>query len=1286
MHSRLYNRMVRVAVAVVLLAAMSFQAAAAVARPEPGARRERRGFSLFAEVFTLFLVNRVACGINNLGEVCVDPGNSPIGGGGFWPRGTPDQYIFNSGLQIAGIIPADVGFEWAGDTVGAYFMDPRGTQAQGDGVTPVFNSLDPVDAQDWPNGAIVRDTAVYADVLLGRSAVSQQDLWVRSWDGNPNLLSGRTHPMGMLVEMRGMAWNFPSGNEDILYFVFNFYNVTASDPAAYAGLDPAIQGEIAAIGATFQQGVQATLGVDIPDGGYPIQDLYAAFFMDPDVEDASHNYSTAILPFQLAAAYKFDFQAPSWVFPPDIFGAPFEAAPGFVGVKYLRSPVNPATNEQVGLTIFSNTNNSASGFPDPVGVIQMWRYLSGNVSQAAGDNPCSVNDPIGRQLCYLEQQDLDTRFYMSSGPFTLGPGQSGTIVVAYVHAAPVAAWVTPGVDLKPQIPPNGVELATGTSVRTIDQAVGWVSHTDINGDGEITQDEVSTVPRSLLQKSLVAQEIFRNKFLLPFAPEPPNFFVVPGPDQVTIVWEPSPTETLGDPYFEIANADSVENDQGVLVGNALFDPNFRQFDVEGYRVYRGRTAGALGLIAQFDYTGTTFVDFTGAINYGNCAPELGITTDCPVTFDFPITKVGATNTVDITGNVIQVPPGGRVELADGSVFVLNADTAVTGGGSGDPALTNSGVPFALVDRGVRNSLTYFYAVTAFDVNSVASGPTSLESAPIARAVVPRGLASNAQAVVLSRSVTGDDDQPLDLTAPWPTIDPENGTFSGNVPPTDAGTFDFLAAVLEALPPGDIQVQIDSVNGGFQGGFGDSPNLFVTMSAGGNAVQASTSTNQPNFDADGSGEYELSAPVVPYDSALSQRLGLTFQDPSVRMPVQFSGTSVPFAHTSPSVATGSGRYAVEGYETARYLAHSRWFDEGGSEPPDPTIKAYADSSQHAGTLTGVGRIYSPSAYRQELGDVNAFLRGFNAAGSTAWYPADFVVEWQAGGAITVRDVTHNVNLPYSGGTTASGYSFFNLADILATGITQGTFDFEFALSGSGVFDIINYQHLFMIEPTCLGYWGVVSFPCAVTSETAELSPLDFDNDGAQDGMGVVLIVNGEPFFMEMTALPAAGTRWHLRAITGQMTADCTPALGSAITDCSNYTFEPNPVRPTNVPGLRYKITVEEQFAVDPNAEADLALVHTVPDPYYVTNPMEITANRKVLRFVNLPAQAIIRIYSLSGVLLNIIEHNDPTGGGQATWNLRNRNDQFVASGVYFYHLETPGGQERVGRFTVVNFAQ
>jgi hypothetical protein len=57
--------------------------------------------------------------------------------------------------------------------------------------------------------------------------------------------------------------------------------------------------------------------------------------------------------------------------------------------------------------------------------------------------------------------------------------------------------------------------------------------------------------------------------------------------------------------------------------------------------------------------------------------------------------------------------------------------------------------------------------------------------------------------------------------------------------------------------------------------------------------------------------------------------------------------------------------------------------------------------------------------------------------------------------------------------------------------------------------------------------------------------------------------------------------------------------------------------------------------------------------------------------------------MSGVLVDVISHEDQTGGGQAVWNLRNRSNQFVASGVYFYHVSTPDGKSVIKKFTVIN---
>ena len=1279
MRSTWFTRAGRAVVAAAVLAAV-IGVSPASAKPAPGRPTKRSGLNLFALTFGVMNVNRIFCGINNIGEVCVDPTNSPVVGGGFWPKGTPDQYIFNSGLQLAGTIPSSAGFTWAGDTVGAFFMDPRGDQNEGDPITLVYNSLDAGDAASWPTGAVVRDTAIYNSVLIGRNSISQEDLWVRTWDGNPAFTgSARTHPMGVLVEERGLAWNFPTGNEDIIYFIYNFYNVTAKNAAVYANLDPAIQGEVAAIGADFQARNEATYGIDIPDDGYPITNMFAAFFADMDVGDASLNYSTPVIPFAMGVAYKSNFLEPNWTFPADIFGAPFVPSPGFIGVKYLRSPVDPNTGKQIGLTVFSNTLNSGSGYPDPVGVKQLYRYLSGTSNPSQGDFPCTFQ---GQQsvlhFCFVSQTAADTRFFQSSGPLTLNPGEVQTIVVAYINGAPTAV-VTPfiGGDFQPGIPASGDTIAADPArVRPIEHAMGWVSQTDKDTNNVITQDEVTTLPRSLLNKALIAQAVYDNKFLLPFSPEPPTFFLVPGNNQVTVVWQKSESETIkaggGDPYFAIASDPT----------STLYDPNFRQYDVEGYRIYRGRTTGNLSLVAQFDYANTALTDFTGAFAYtedlnGNgkseCAPELGIQADCPAHFPQP-SDSGVAH--ELSGDVIQVPAGGRVQLADGSVLILGADTAVSGGGHGFPALSNTGVTFVFVDQGVRNSFTYFYAVTAFDVNSLASGPSSLESPRITKSVTPRVAGANASQTVLVQGVFGEDGVQLDPTAQYPAIDPANGTFGGNMPPANAAALVLGSALSEALPQGDIAVRIDSVSKGLTGGIGTGPTIYFTLSAAGTSEAKAVELTEPGFNATGNTAYSFDEALVPFDAANAARFGITSSfAAAARMPITFGDSIVPILRTSIGAPVSIGRFG-NGNAASQYLAHSRWFDPGKAEPADPTISANADSSHNSGGLTGVSKIWAPAAYR----DITPRFRQYGYS-QTTWYPADFLVTWNADSSITVFDSTHHSTLPFTaaGGT---GWGFLNVSAYPAAGYTAGT---DLVIDGTDLqnpdLNAFTYSHIYAFPPVCDAF----GLPCIVLSQKAQYQGLDLNHDGTQDASGIALDVNGEVFIMAMSSIPAAGTTWRLREVTGTMNATCTPDIQPVMTDCGSYTFVGPPIRQAMAPGLTYKITVSQTYTVADATSGDLSRVHTVPDPYYVTNALEATANTKLLKFVNLPSRAIIRIYSLSGILVQAFTHNDPGGSGEETWNLRNRNNQFVASGVYFYHVEGPDGKTKVGRFTVVNFA-
>jgi len=84
----------------------------------------------------------------------------------------------------------------------------------------------------WPSSAGVRDATTFDARLLGRSTASDQDTWTRYWIST-RCPTART-PWGSSVDQRSLQWNYPTGNQDIVYFVFTLYNVTARSNGVYA--------------------------------------------------------------------------------------------------------------------------------------------------------------------------------------------------------------------------------------------------------------------------------------------------------------------------------------------------------------------------------------------------------------------------------------------------------------------------------------------------------------------------------------------------------------------------------------------------------------------------------------------------------------------------------------------------------------------------------------------------------------------------------------------------------------------------------------------------------------------------------------------------------------------------------------------------------------------------------------------------------------------------------------------------------------------------------------------
>ncbi|MEO5800213.1 MAG: hypothetical protein ABIS00_12305, partial [Gemmatimonadales bacterium] len=702
------------------------------------------GFRFSTAYENEFNANRVQYGVRSTGEIGRKVGCGSCLTGGFWPKGSGDAYTYNSGAQVTGIIAGakSASNPWGGDTAGGSFL-PSGQLEHGTPFSEMFNSDSAVDPSNWPASARVpRGDAtelLYHSTLRGREFAADGNLWFLTWEGDPARNGGRAHPLGVLAEVRLLGWNYPVGNDDLLYVVITYYNISSANAADYASYRPGMREKLLEAGQKFQALNNAKFGITLPVGGYTIAPFLAGFTTDFDVGGAGINSASVNLPNAFAFAWQTNFSQPAaWTFDPRLFGKPFFAGSGFVGMKFLKTATPSPTINLVSASV------GGGAFGEPGNTTRLFRYQSGDIRPELGVS-CNFGDPLVTHICYIKQDTpADARVFQSAPAVTLSPGGSTTIALAYLHAAPVAI---PGyAGGAPNVTPvdvlrlgNAQQLALGSP--KVDSIAGYAGYSDANGDGVVQPREMRTVPRSLYGKAQLAQAVFDAKFLLPSAPEPPDFFLIPGSNKVTVVWKPSITETAGDPYFEIAkNAATVPAGGGAPVPNPLYDPNFRKFDLEGYRLYRGRTdqPGALTLIAQYDYKGTSFDDYDGRVGENiTCGPEFGFG-NCVAFFDPIVPGVPRTKKIthDIVGDLVQVRDGDRTLLSNNAVAVLTADTSGRSYSKGARPLTNSGVPFVYQDSDVRNSSAYFYAVTAFDYNSIQSGPTMMESLRVAKRVVP----------------------------------------------------------------------------------------------------------------------------------------------------------------------------------------------------------------------------------------------------------------------------------------------------------------------------------------------------------------------------------------------------------------------------------------------------------------------------------------------------------------------------------------------------------------------
>ena len=70
------------------------------------------------------------------------------------------------------------------------------------------------------------------------------------------------------------------------------------------------------------------------------------------------------------------------------------------------------------------------------------------------------------------------------------------------------------------------------------------------------------------------------------------------------------------------------------------------------------------------------------------------------------------------------------------------------------------------------------------------------------------------------------------------------------------------------------------------------------------------------------------------------------------------------------------------------------------------------------------------------------------------------------------------------------------------------------------------------------------------------------------------------------------------------------------------------------------------------------------------------------FINLPSECTIKIFTLSGYLVDTIQHQSGYESGAATWDLLSKDGLEIAYGIYLYHIDAPGIGETTGKFAVI----
>ncbi len=433
--------------------------------------------------------------ISNYGTFGYSPTRS---GGGEWPVGSGDMYLYGAGLWIGTVkrVPApdtlvSVGYNPNSGrsemTPGCYDNAPGGYAAREFERVYIYPEDWPPNRADFP--ADLSDSVLTplrlpsGDTMvpgyfyyIPQAAVSSGDAWAVFCDRDPAqhtaARSGTPRPIGVEVYQTTYSWTLP-WNRDIVFFKFDVRNRTSDT----------------------------------------IRDMYLGMVCDADVGNATDDRAALALHKYIPNASRTDsvfVDNMGYVWSEGIVTDPS----GFVGFDFLQSPY--VKNPDGSIDGFDGLDNNGNGLIDEPAEGRQLGMSSFKIFTLTDADPVDDHQQYLAMAGYdywnpqypynpYDSTDIspaDKRFLQSTGPFTLAPNEIATVTIGAI-----AATRAPGV---------GDEMVYNLAVA-----------------------------------SRAAQAAYDNNWIAPEPPPSPNLTALPGDGRVTLVWDDFP-EDAADRFFPLA--------------------------------------------------------------------------------------------------------------------------------------------------------------------------------------------------------------------------------------------------------------------------------------------------------------------------------------------------------------------------------------------------------------------------------------------------------------------------------------------------------------------------------------------------------------------------------------------------------------------------------------------------------------------------------------------------------------------------------------------------------------